>query len=55
MKKIQLNCFITEFSRIIGNMSRNLLSNVEKNNLPQIRRSFSRIDLFSKKECAGGT
>ena len=25
MKKIQLNCFITEFSRIIGNMSRNLL------------------------------
>ena len=26
-----------------------------KNNLPQIRRRFSRIDLFSKKECAGGT
>ncbi len=27
----------------------------KKNKLPQIKRIFSRIDLFSKKECAGGT
>ena len=27
----------------------------EKNKLLQIKRRFSRIDLFSKKECAGGT
>ena len=27
----------------------------EKNKLLQIKRRFSRIDLFLKKECAGGT
>jgi len=26
-----------------------------KNKLPQIKRIFSEIDLFSKNECAGGT
>ena len=31
------------------------VSNMKKNKLPQIKRIFSRIDLFSKKECAGGT
>ena len=31
------------------------IKELEKNKLPQIQRIFSRIDLFSKKECAGGT
>ncbi len=31
-----------------------VFSNMKKK-LPQIKRIFSRIDLFSKKECAGGT
>ena len=29
--------------------------NMKKNKLLQIKRRFSRIDLFLKKECAGGT
>jgi len=28
---------------------------MKKNKLLQIKRRFSRIDLFLKKECAGGT
>ena len=32
-----------------------VLSDVKKNNLLQIRRRFSRIDFFSKKECTGRT
>ena len=28
---------------------------MKKNKLPQIKRRFSRIALFLKKECAGGT
>ena len=32
-----------------------VLSDVKKNNLLQIRRRFSRIDFFLKKECTGRT
>ncbi len=32
-----------------------IFRNMKKNKLLQIKRRFSRIDLFLKKECAGGT
>ena len=41
--------------RILYILTLFLFSNMKKNKLPQIKRRFSRIDLFSKKECAGGT
>ena len=38
----------------VGNADK-VLSDVKKNNLLQIRRRFSRIDFFLKKECTGRT
>gem|GEM_PF-3284772 len=32
-----------------------IFRNMKKNKLLQIKRRFSRIDLFLKKECTGGT
>ena len=32
-----------------------IVRNMKKNKLLQIKRRFSRMDLFSKMECAGGT
>ena len=39
----------------IGLHLKNIFKEHEKNKLLQIKRRFSRIDLFLKKECAGGT